>query len=134
MIVMEKIALSFADVSLVKPNISQVDYLNEEPMNVDKGIQLIDAIQKLNNNQPSAVIHNVGEKYIFSTEALRFMGSQLNTENHKILAMAIVTTNTAARLSANNFIMLYKPIVPTKLFATLTEALAWAEEIIASKK
>jgi hypothetical protein len=133
MVVLEKITLSFAEFTLVKDKIVQVDYLNEEALNVEKGIQLVETIQKLSNNTPSVVIHNVGDKYIFSTDSLRFMGSQLDTENHKYIARALVATNPAARIACNNFIKLYKPIVPTKLFSELDAALTWAEEFTSGK-
>ena len=133
MVVLEKITLSFAEFTLVKDKLVQVDYLNEEPINVERGIQLVETIQKLSNNNPCVVIHNVGDKYIFTTDSLRFMGSQLDTETHKYIARALVSTNPAARIACNNFIKLYKPLVPTKLFSELNAALAWTEQFTSNK-
>jgi len=130
MLVLEKIVLSFAEFSLLKDNVVLIDYLNEEPLNVEKGIQIVGTINKLTNNQPSAAIHNVGDKYIFSTDALRFMGSQLNSADHHYCARAIVATNSAARISATNFINLYKPLIPTRLFNEVEEAYVWIEAIL----
>jgi len=130
MLVLEKIALSFAEFSLFKDNVVLVDYLNEEPLNVERGIQIVRTINKLTNNQPSAAIHNIGDKYIFTTDALRFMGSQLNAADHNYCARAIVSTNSAARISATNFINLYKPLIPTRLFSEVDEAYAWIETIL----
>ena len=129
--VQEKTRLSFADVSLVKDDIICIDFLDEEPLNVEKGIQIVEIIKKIGNNRPCVVIYNVGDKYIFSSNALRFMGSQFNAEEHGYLARAIVSTNSAARITSNNFIKFYKPLVPTKLFSDVDAALTWAEEIIA---
>jgi hypothetical protein len=126
MLLLDKIVLSFAEFTWVKDKIILVDYLNEEPLNVERGIQLVEACKKLSGNQPCVVIHNVTDKYIFTTDALRFMGSQLDTETHKYLARAIVCTNSAARLSSNHFIKAYKPVVPTELFSDLDNALQWA--------
>jgi len=134
MVVQEKIILSFAAITLVKDKIICVDYLNEEALNVERGIQVVETMQKLSNNEPCAVVHNVGNKYIFTTDALRFMGSQLDAQNHKYLARAIVTTNAASRIASNNFIKLYKPVVPTKLFSEVEPALAWLDDILSSKK
>lgn len=131
---MEKITLSFAEFSLLKDNVVQIDYTNENPINVERGIELVQAINKLTHNQPSAAIHNVGDKYIFTTDALRFMGSQLSTDKHHYIARAIVATNPAARISINNFINLYKPLIPTKLFSDLEEAYAWLDELLTSSK
>ena len=132
MIVQEKIALDFAELTMVKDGVICVDFLSEDALNVEKGIQMVGAIQKLSNNEPCIVIYNVGDKYIFTTEALRFMGSQLNTNEHRYLARAIVSTNPATRIAGNNFIKLYKPLVATKLFSELEAALVWANEIGAS--
>ena len=134
MIVQEKITLDFAELTLVKDHVVLVDYTGEEPLNVDKGIQIVESIRSISTNQPVIVIHNVGDKYIFSSEALRFMGSQLNKEEHCYLARAIVTSNSAARIAGNNFIKFHKPLVPTKLFSELEAALTWADEIAASEK
>ncbi len=134
MVIQQKIVLSFAEITLVKDKIVCVDYLNEEPVNVEKGIKLFETIQKLSNQEPCAIIHNVGDKYIFTTDALRFMASQLDKENHKYLARAIVATNAATRIAGNNFIKLYKPLIPTKLFLEFEPSVAWLDEILASKK
>ena len=134
MVVQEKIVLLFAEITLVRDRVVCVDYLNEESLNVDKGIQIVKSIHTLNNNEPCAVIYNVGSKYIFTTDALRFMSSQLDTQNHKFLARAIVTTNAASRIAGNNFIKFYKPLVPTKLFLELEPALIWLDEILVAKK
>jgi hypothetical protein len=133
MLVQDKIALDFAEFTLVKDNIVIIDYLGEETMNVERGIKVVETVHKLSNNEPCAVIHNVGNKYIFSTDALRFMGSQLDSQ-HKYLARTIVTTNAAARLASNNFIKLYKPLVPTKIFTEVGPALAWLEGVLSSEK
>ena len=134
MVVLEKISTSFVNISLVKDNIVLVDYIGEEPLNVDKGIQIVESIRKISNYQPVIVIHNVGDKYIFSSEALRFMGSQLNKEEHHYLARAIVTTNSAGRIAANNFIKFHKPLVPTKLFSEVDAALVWAVDFNTFRK
>jgi len=134
MLVLDKITLSFAEFSLLKDNIVLIDYLNEEPLNVEKGIQLVETINKLSNNKPSAAIHNVGDKYIFTTGALRFMGSQLSSANHNYTARAIVATNPAARIATTNFINLYKPLIPTKLFNDVEEAFQWIEDLLSQGK
>lgn len=134
MLVLEKITLSFAEFSLLKDNVVLIDYLNETPLNVEKGIQLVETINKLTNNQPAAAIHNVDDKYIFTTDQMRFMGSQLNTTDHHYVARAVVATNPAARISVNNFVNLYKPLIPTKLFTEVDEAYAWVESVLASQK
>jgi hypothetical protein len=133
MLVLEKIGLTFADFSLLKDNVVLVDYQTEEPLNVEKGIQLVETIQKIAGGTPSATIHNVGDKYIFTTDALRFMGSQLSSGTHHILARAIVATNPASRIAANNFINLYKPLIPTRLFANVEEAYTWVEQMLAER-
>lgn len=134
MLVLDKITLSFAEFSLLKDNVVLIDYLNEEPINVDKGIQLVETINKLTNSRPSAAIHNVGDKYIFSTDALRFMGSQLSAESHHYVARALVARNPAARIACNNFINLYKPLIPTCLFSEVDEAISWIEAELAKGK
>jgi hypothetical protein len=134
MLVLDKITLSFAEFSLLKDNVVLIDYLNETPLNVEKGIQLVETINKLAHNHPAAAIHNVGDKYIFTTDAMRFMGSQLNTNDHHYVARAIVARNPAARISINNFVNLHKPLIPTKLFSEVDEAYAWVESVLAGMK
>lgn len=134
MIVQEKITFDFAEISLVKGKIVLVDYLTEDPLNVDRGIKMLETIKKLTNNEPCAIIHNVADKYIFTTDALRFMGSQLTKDAHSYLARAIVCTNPAGRIAANNFIKFYKPLLPTKLFTDTAAALAWIEGVLSSEK
>ncbi len=134
MLVLDKMTLSFAELSLLKENLVVIDYLTDEPLNVEKGIEMLEIVKKLTNNQPSAVIHNIGDKYIFSTDALRFMGSQLTTDSHSYSARAIVATNPAARIAANNFINLYKPLTPTQLFSELEPAISWVEGVLAQAK
>lgn len=134
MLVLEKITLSFAELSLLKDNVVIVDYITEEPLNVDKGIQMVESINRITNNRPAAAIHNVGDKYLFSSDNLKFMGSQLSPEKHNYLARAIVTTNPAARIETTNFINLYKPIIPTKLFTTVEAAYQWIEGVLARSK
>lgn len=134
MLVLDKITLSFAEFSLLKDNVVLINYLNETPLNVERGIQLVETINKLTHNQPAAAIHNVGDKYIFSTDAMRFMGSQLTGTDHHYVARAIVATNPAARISVNNFINLHKPLIPTKLFNEVDEAYVWVESVLASHK
>jgi hypothetical protein len=131
MVAVEKITLAFAEITLVKDHVICVDYFSEEPLNVNKGIEIVQAVKKIGNDGSCVVIHNVGDKYIFSTEALRFMGSQLNEKNHNYLARAIVTVNPAGRIAANNFIKFHKPIVPTKLFTNLDAAIVWAGDFTA---
>ena len=134
MIVQDKITLDFAEISLVKDKIVIVEYLTEDPINVDRGIRMLETVRKISNNEPCAIIHNVGDKYIFTTDALRFMGSQLTTDGHHFLARAIVTTNPAARIASNNFIKFYKPLLPTKLFTETAAAVTWLEGILSSEK
>lgn len=130
MLVLEKIALSFAEFSLLKDNLVLVDYVSEDPLNVERGIQLVETIQKIAGGTPCAVIHNVGDKYIFTTDALRFMSSQLNTDTHGIVVRAIVATNPATRIAATNFINLYKPLISTRLFSDIDDAHAWVEQTL----
>lgn len=133
MLVLEKIGLTFAEFSLLRNNVVLVDFQSEEPLNVEKGIQLLETIQKIAGGTPSAVIYNVGDKYIFTTDALRFMGSQLTPATHHIHARAIVATNAAARIAANHFINHYKPLIPTRLFTDVESAYTWVEEILAAR-
>jgi hypothetical protein len=55
------------------------------------------------------------------------MISQRSPEKDSLLARAIVTTNMASRIEAQNFINAYKPLTPTKLFSTIEEAITWLE-------
>jgi hypothetical protein len=55
------------------------------------------------------------------------MISQRSHEKDNLLARAIVTTNMASRIEAQNFINAYKPLTPTKMFSTIEEAIAWLE-------
>lgn len=134
MLVLEKITLSFGEFSLLKDNIVLIDYNGQEGLNVERGIQMVESINKLTNNRPAAAIHNLGEHYVFSTDNLKFMGSQLSPERHHYVARAIVTTNPAGRIETTNFINLYKPLIPTKLFATVEAAYQWIEEQLALSK
>lgn len=134
MLVLDKVALKFAEFSLLKDNVVLVEYLSEELLNVEKGIQAVKTIQRLAGGHPAAAIHNAGDKYILTTDALRFMGSQLSTESHGYIARAIVATNPASRIAANHFINMYKPLIPTRLFSDVDEAYAWVEEQLAADR
>lgn len=134
MVVEDKIALSFAELTLIREGLVLIDYYGEERINVSRGIEMHNAIIKLTNNNPYFLIHNFGDNYVHLTEAMRFMTSQLNSETHKILGRAYVGTNAATRLAINNLIKLYKPLVPAKLFSQNEPAVQWSEDFIASSK
>lgn len=130
MVVEDKIALSFAELTLVKEGLVLIDYYGEERINVNRGIEMHNAIMKLTNSTPYFLIHNFGDNYVYLSEAMRFMTSQLSSETHKILGRAYVGTNAASRLAINNLIKLYKPIVPAKLFTEIEPSVQWAENFI----
>ncbi|MEO8760940.1 MAG: hypothetical protein ABI388_06745 [Bacteroidia bacterium] len=123
----QKIELGFVTLSLIKPNIICVDTLIEESINVDKGIQILEAVKALSGNQPYATIINVSDLYAPSKDFFKFIVSQRSAEKDNIVARAIVTTNPASRLDGQNFINFFKPLTPTKLFSTIDEAIAWLE-------
>jgi len=123
----QKIDLGFVCVSLIKPSIICVDSVIEETINVEKGIQILDAVKALSGNGPYATIINASKLYTPSKEFFKFIVSQRSPEKDNIVARAIVTTNPASRLDAQNFINFFKPLTPTKLFLTIEEAVAWIE-------
>ncbi|MGZ3863053.1 MAG: DUF7793 family protein [Bacteroidia bacterium] len=134
MVIADKVALSFAELTLLKESLVLIDYFGEVRVNVNKGIEMHNAIIKLTNNNPYFVIHNFGDNYVFLSEAMRFMTSQLNSETHKILGRAYVGTNAASRLAINNLIKLYKPLVPAKLFSEIEPSVQWSEDFITPAK
>ncbi|MGZ3903926.1 MAG: DUF7793 family protein [Bacteroidia bacterium] len=134
MVVEDKIALSFAELTLIKEGLVLIDYYGEVRVNVNKGIEMHNAVIKLTNNNPYFLIHNFGDNYVFLSESMRFMTSQLNSETHKILGRAYVGTNAASRLAINNLIKLYKPLVPAKLLSDINSAVQWSEDFITSAK
>ena len=132
MVVEDRIALSFAELTLVKEGIVQIDYFGEERINVHKGIEMYRAVQKLTNNVPCFLVHNFGDSYVFLSEAMRFMSSQLTKETHNILGRAYVTTNAASRIAVNNLIKFYKPVTASKLFSEIEPAMLWVEDFLTS--
>ena len=123
----QKIDLGFVALSLIKPRIICVDSLIEETITVEKGIQILEAVKILSGNEPYATIINVSDLYTPSKEFFKFIVSQRTAEKDNVMARAIVTTNPASRLDAQNFINFFKPLTPTKLFSTIDEAIAWIE-------
>ena len=123
----QKIDLGFVALSLIKPRIICVDSLIEETITVEKGIQILEAVKILSGNEPYATIINVSDLYTPSKEFFKFIVSQRTAEKDNFMARAIVTTNPASRLDAQNFINFFKPLTPTKLFSTIDEAIAWIE-------
>lgn len=119
--------LGFVTVSLLKPGIIHVSHLAEEIISVEKGIELLNAVNELAGNLPYATIINMGDKYAPSKEFFKFIVSQRSPEKDHVVARALVTTNMASRIDAQNFIGFFKPLTPTKLFSTLEDAIAWVE-------
>jgi hypothetical protein len=126
----EQIDLGFASVYLIKPAIICVTYLTEEVIDTGKGIQILEAITSLAEGKPFGTIINRAKLYTPNTEMFKFMISQRSIEKDNIMARALVTTNMASRIEAQNFINFFKPLTPTKLFETMEDALAWVEPYI----
>jgi len=123
----ERIDLSFASIYLIKPSMICVTYHTEDVIDGGKGEQIIEGITSLAGGKPFATIINRSKLYTPCTEHFKFMISQRSPEKDNLLARAIVTTNMASRIEAQNFINFFKPLTPTKLFPTLEEAVVWVE-------
>jgi len=123
----EQIDLGFASIYLIKPVIICVTYLTEDVIDAGKGAQILEGITSLAGGNPFTTIINRSKLYTPCTEHFKSMISQRSPEKDNLLARAIVTTNMASRIEAQNFINAYKPLTPTKLFPTIEEAIAWLE-------
>ncbi len=123
----EEIDLSFASIRLIKPAIICVTYLTEDVIDGGKGVQILASITSLAGNKPFVTIINRSNLYTPCTEHFKFMISQRSPEKDNLLARAIVTTNMASRIEAQNFVNFFKPLTPTKLFSTVEEAISWLE-------
>lgn len=128
--VQETIMMPFAEITIYKDRVAHVLYKDEAALNVSKAIDTYDKIRLATDGMPFVIVHDFSNKYIFSTDALRFMESQMNFETHQLLGRAFVSTNPASRISANNFIRLFKPVMPVKLFSSPQDALKWAEDLL----
>ncbi len=122
-----KIDLGFVSIELIKPNIVCITSLTEDVISVENGIKIIEEIKGLVGNTPHATVLNFGNLYSPSKEFFKFIVSQRTTEKDNIIARAIVSTNMARRIEAQNFVNFFKPLTPTKLFASMDEAIAWIE-------
>jgi hypothetical protein len=123
----EKVDLGFVTIELIRPQIVCITCLDEETISVEKGIQLLQGIQSLVEDMRYATIINLSDLYTPSKEFFKFIVSQRSAEKDNIIARGIVTTNMAARIDSQNFIGFFKPLIPTKIFSTIDEAVAWVE-------
>ena len=123
----KKIDLGFVSIELIKPNIVCITTLTEDIVSVENGIKIIDEIKGLVGDIPHATVLNFGNSYSPSKEFYKFIVSQRSAEKDHIVARAIVSNNIARRIEAQNFINFFKPLVPTKLFSTIDEAIGWIE-------
>jgi hypothetical protein len=123
----EEIDIGFASIRLIKPAIICVTYLTEDVIDSEKGVQILNAITSLAGSKVFCTIINRSNLYTPCTEHFKFMISQRSPEKDNLLARAIVTTNMASRIEAQNFVNFFKPLTPTKLFPTLEEAITWLE-------
>jgi hypothetical protein len=124
----QKIELGFVSLYLVKPTIVCVECLLEDIIDVEKGIQILEAFKTLvNTERPHGSIINTSNLYAPSKEFFKFIVSQRSPAKDNIVARALVTTNPASRIESQNFINFFKPLTPTKLFSNMEDAIAWVE-------
>ena len=129
----ETIDLGFLSVSMIKPNIICVKLKDENQITLDSGIKILEAIKSIVNNGPYTCLIDMADLYVPSNDFFKFIVSQRNREKDYIVARAIVSTNMAQRIDAQNFISLYKPVVPTKLFSEINnEVFDWMDSHLKS--
>ena len=123
----EEINLGFVAIRLIRPNIVSITTLTEDIVSVENGIKIIEEMKGLVGNIPHATILNFGDLFSPSKEFYKFIVSQRSAEKDYIVARALVSSNIARRIEAQNFINFFKPLTPTKLFTTVDEAIVWIE-------
>jgi hypothetical protein len=123
----KKIDLGFVSIELIRLNIVCITTLTEEEVSLENGIKIIEEIKGLVGQTPHATILNFGDLFSPSKEFFKFIVSQRSVEKDHIVARAMVSSNMARRIEAQNFINFFKPLTPTKLFSTVDEAIAWIE-------
>ncbi|MHB8259185.1 MAG: DUF7793 family protein [Bacteroidia bacterium] len=129
-----KIDLGYVTIYLIKPQIVCTDYQTEEFITVEKGIKIIEEIKTLVGDTPHAIIPNLSNLYTPFKEYFKFLVSERTPAKDKVIARAIVSTNLASRIEMQNFINFFKPQIPTKLFTSVEEAVAWIEPQIVQMK
>jgi hypothetical protein len=123
----KKVNLGFVSIHLIKSNIVCFDFLTNEEINVEKGVQIIETAKTLIGDITHASIINAPNIYTPSDEFFKFILSQRSATKDNVITRGIVTKNLAQVIEAQNFINSFKPLTPTKLFKSMEDALAWIE-------
>lgn len=124
----EKTDVGGVSIQLVRPSVVEINVYEEQTISVEKGIKILETLDKLTAGQLYCTIINTSNIYAPSKEFFKFIVSQRTTEKNNVLARAIVTTNPAARIETQNFINSFKPLIETRLFSKIDEAISWLEE------
>src|ERR1700741_5432573 len=104
----KKIDLGFVSIELIRSSIVCITTLTEEVVSVENGIKIIEEIKGLVGSALHGTILNFGDLYSPSKEFYKFIVSQRSAEKDNIIARAMVTTNMARRIEAQNFINFFK--------------------------
>ncbi len=84
--------------------------------------EIVAARMELVDWQPHTVLIEAESNHHSEKEAREYLA---NYEKDPALAMAVVSNNLAVRLLANFYVKFDKPRIPTKLFKSREDALAW---------
>ncbi|MBS1647803.1 MAG: hypothetical protein JST67_10725 [Bacteroidetes bacterium] len=129
----KKIQLDFLSVELVKPQVALLTFTKEMPINVNMGVEAIEAVNSLVGKESYVSILNANNLYVPFNDFLKFILSERKPEKDNVLARALVAFNMAQKLDFQSLISLHKPYVPTKLFSEMNdEVYNWLQAYLAS--
>ncbi len=122
------ITTSKATVSLLKGNIIEVQYSDNEIIEVDDSLAVNSACLKLVEKTPFAVLIITGMFTNFSAEARELAAR--NTLPGERVATALVADTLSHKLVGNFYLKFNKPELPTRMFESRDEAFDWLRKAL----
>ena len=112
-----------AKVTLTNDNHILIKVFEDQELELSDVKEINSAKREIAAGKLNTVIFIPGKFGAITKAAREFSASE--EACHNTIAKAIVTNSISGKLIANFFIKINKPLSPTKLFSSLTEAINW---------
>ena len=127
-IILKNIGLNAADVRLRNDGIIQFLLKPNLTVNLNDAKEIVVAAGEVGEGKKYPILISAGEYTLVDSEVRAYAASEV--ANKYTIAGAIVIKNLAQKLLGNAYIKFNRPVTPTQLFNSETEAVKWLKTFI----
>lgn len=120
-----RIELTHSTITLRDDGIIELQTHDDHVYEISDVLENVDAFGKLSNFQGAPVIVIGGSFTSTSSEARKFMATAESLKYSK--CEAFILNSLPQRILINFYIKIDKPLIPTKVFKTKEDAIAWCK-------